>query len=106
MKPEDGFNAGVLWLEKTLMTITHRGLRRTFRQAITEAMDVGSEFFGPENCENLATNIGNYILSSTSSDLRKRLCDVAFITGCVMPNIRTQNAPKPCQRANQIMVSF
>ena len=86
IKPEDGF-AGVLWLEKTLMTITHRGLRGTLRQAITEAMDVGSDFFGPEKCESLATDIGKNILSSASSDLRKRLCDVAFITGCVMPNI-------------------
>ena len=48
IKPEDG----ICWrlvAEKTLMKITHRGLRRTFRQAITEAMDVGSDFFGPES---------------------------------------------------------
>ena len=86
IKPEDGF-AGVLWLEKTLMKITHRGLRRTFRQAITEAMDVGSDFFWTRKVRVFSYRYWKNILSSTSSDLRKRLCDVAFITGCVIPNI-------------------
>ena len=83
---DDGF-AGVLWLEKTLMNISHRGLRYSFREAITHTVDLGVAFFGKEKCSTITTSIGNRILLKQKTPMRKRLSDVAFMLGCLLPNI-------------------
>lgn len=86
IKVEDGY-AGVLWLEKTLTLISHRGLRYSFREAITHTIGLGVEFFGREKCSTITTSIGNKILVKQATPLRKRLSDVAFMLGCLLPNI-------------------
>ena len=69
------------------MTITHRGWAANPSPSNNGGDGCRLRFFWYKKVRVFSYRYWKKILSSASSDLRKRLCDVAFITGCVMPNI-------------------
>ena len=86
LKSEDSFG-GLLWIEESITTISHRGVRYAFREALTHASETGAEVIGRKNLCTLVNKIAKRILEKQEPPLRRRMVDIAFLLGCLMPQL-------------------